>query len=108
MPARACTTKTSRPRSTALGVSIRCSRCGCRTYSLGDYTFAVGLFALGLGAWQVFLALVVGIILVYFLMNFSGYAGQKTGVPYPVLARISFGPFGANLPALIRALGAIA
>ena len=41
-------------------------------------------------------------------MNFSGYAGQKTGVPYPVLARISFGTFGANLPALIRALVAIA
>ncbi|MFE5835322.1 NCS1 family nucleobase:cation symporter-1 [Arthrobacter sp. NPDC056493] len=77
-------------------------------HSLGGYTFAAGLFALGLGAWQVFLALVVGIILVYFLMNFSGYAGQKTGVPYPVLARISFGTFGANLPALIRALVAIA
>lgn len=77
-------------------------------HSLGGYTFAAGLFALGLGAWQVFLALVVGIILVFFLMNFSGYAGQKTGVPYPVLARVSFGTFGANLPALIRALVAIA
>ena len=77
-------------------------------HSLGGYTFAAGLFALGLGAWQVFLALVAGIIIVFFLMNFSGYAGQKTGVPYPVLARISFGTFGANLPALIRALVAIA
>lgn len=35
-------------------------------------------------------------------------AGQKTGVPYPELARVSFGTFGANLPALIRALVAIA
>ena len=77
-------------------------------HSLGGYTFAAGLFALGLGAWQVFLALVIGIILVFVLMNFSGYAGQKTGVPYPVLARVSFGTFGANLPALIRALVAIA
>ncbi|WP_083292302.1 NCS1 family nucleobase:cation symporter-1 [Arthrobacter sp. SW1] len=77
-------------------------------HSLGGYTFAAGLFALGLGAWQVFLALVAGILIVFFLMNFSGYAGQKTGVPYPVLARISFGTFGANLPALIRALVAIA
>ncbi|GAB2741159.1 NCS1 family nucleobase:cation symporter-1 [Sinomonas soli] len=77
-------------------------------HSLGGYTFAAGLFAIGLGAWQVFLALVVGIVLVFFLMNLSGYAGQKTGVPYPVLARISFGTIGANLPALIRALVAIA
>ncbi|HAP89664.1 MAG TPA: nitrate reductase [Arthrobacter bacterium] len=77
-------------------------------HSLGGYTFAAGLFALGLGAWQVFLALVAGIIIVFFLMNFSGYAGQKTGVPYPVLARVSFGTFGANLPALLRALVAIA
>lgn len=77
-------------------------------HSLGGYTFAAGLFALGLGAWQVFLALVAGIVIVFVLMNFSGYAGQKTGVPYPVLARISFGTFGANLPALLRALVAIA
>ncbi len=77
-------------------------------HSLGGYTFAAGLFALGLGAWQVFLALVAGIVLVFALMNFSGYAGQKTGVPYPVLARVSFGTFGANLPALVRALVAIA
>ncbi|MDQ4503410.1 NCS1 family nucleobase:cation symporter-1 [Sinomonas sp. ASV322] len=77
-------------------------------HSLGGYTFAAGLFALGLGAWQVFLALALGIIIVFLLMNLSGFAGQKMGVPYPVLARISFGTFGANLPALIRALVAIA
>ncbi|MEO6504403.1 MAG: NCS1 family nucleobase:cation symporter-1 [Terrimesophilobacter sp.] len=77
-------------------------------HSLGGYTFAAGLFALGLGAWQVFLALVVGIFVVYFLVNLSGYAGQKTGVPFPVISRISFGTFGANLPALIRAIVAIA
>ena len=77
-------------------------------HSIGGYTFAAGLFALGIGGFQVFGALVVGIILVFFLMSLSGYAGQKTGVPYPVLARISFGVFGANLPALIRAIVAIA
>ncbi|KHL03890.1 nitrate reductase [Sinomonas humi] len=77
-------------------------------HSLGGYTFAAGLFALGLGAWQVFLALVVGIVIVFLLMNLSGYAGQRMGVPYPVIARISFGTLGANLPALIRALVAIA
>ena len=37
-------------------------------------------------------------------MNLIGYAGEKTGVPYPVLARASFGVWGANLAALVRAV----
>jgi len=76
-------------------------------HSVGGYIFAAGLFALGLVGWQVLLALVIGITLVNIGMNWMGYAGQKTGVPYPVLARISFGVFGANLPALILAVIAI-
>ena len=77
-------------------------------HSIGGYTFAAGLFALGLGGRNVFIALTAGIIIVFLLMNLSGYAGQKYGIPYPVLARISFGTLGANIPALIRAVVAIA
>jgi NCS1 family nucleobase:cation symporter-1 len=76
-------------------------------HSIGGYTFAAGLFFLGLAGWQVFLALIVGITIVYFLMNLTGIAGQRHGIPYPVLARLSFGLFGANIPALIRAIIAI-
>jgi NCS1 family nucleobase:cation symporter-1 len=76
-------------------------------HSVGGYIFAAGLFALGLVGWQVLVALVIGITLVNVGMNWMGYAGQRTGVPYPVLARVSFGVFGANLPALIRAIIAI-
>src|SRR5215204_3308926 len=76
-------------------------------HSIGGYTFAAGLFFLGLAGWQVFLALIVGITVVYFLMNLTGIAGQRHGIPYPVLARLSFGLFGANIPALIRAIIAI-
>src|SRR5215203_460910 len=76
-------------------------------HSIGGYTFAAGLFFLGLTGLQVFLALIVGITVVYFLMNLSGIAGQRHGIPYPVLARLSFGLFGANIPALIRAIIAI-
>src|SRR5215208_4390381 len=76
-------------------------------HSIGGYTFASGLFFLGLAGWQVFLALLVGITIVYFLMNLTGIAGQRHGIPYPVLARLSFGLFGANIPALIRAIIAI-
>jgi nucleobase:cation symporter-1, NCS1 family len=76
-------------------------------HSIGGYTFAAGLFFLGLAGWQVFLALIVGITAVYFFMNLTGIAGQRHGIPYPVLARLSFGLFGANIPALIRAIIAI-
>ena len=77
-------------------------------HSIGGYTFAAGLFFTGLVGWQVFAALIVGITVVFFLMNLTGTVGQKTGVPFPVIARISFGVYGANLAALIRAIIAIA
>jgi NCS1 family nucleobase:cation symporter-1 len=76
-------------------------------HSIGGYTFAAGLFALGLVGWQVLVALVLGIALVNVGMNWIGYAGQKTGVCYPVLARVSFGVYGANIAALVRAVIAI-
>jgi nucleobase:cation symporter-1, NCS1 family len=60
-----------------------------------------------LTGWQVFLALIAGITAVYFLINLTSIAGQRHGIPYPVLSRISFGVFGANIPALIRAVIAI-
>lgn len=77
-------------------------------HNIGNYTFAAGLFALGLGAWQSFFALLGGILIVFGGMNLMGFMGQKTGVPFPVMARISFGTLGAQVPALIRAIIAIA
>lgn len=71
-------------------------------HSIGGYTFAAGLFALGLGAVHVFTSLSIGIVVVFFLMNLVGFAGQKTGLCYPVLARITFGTVGSNLLALLR------
>src|SRR5258708_4565358 len=50
-------------------------------HSIGGYTFAAGLFFTGLVGWQVFVALVLGITVVFFLMNLTGFAGQATGVP---------------------------
>jgi NCS1 family nucleobase:cation symporter-1 len=77
-------------------------------HSVGGYTFAAGLFFLGLSGWWVFFALVLATFIVMGLMNLTGTAGQRLGVPYPVFARLSFGVRGANLPALIRALVGIA
>lgn len=76
-------------------------------HSIAGYTFAAGLLTLGLAGWQVFCAMLLGILIIYAGVTWMGYAGQKTGVPYAVFARVSFGVFGSNLPALIRAAIAI-
>ncbi|MFI9050951.1 NCS1 family nucleobase:cation symporter-1 [Streptomyces sp. NPDC053427] len=78
------------------------------THAISNYAFAASLFVLGLPAWEVFLSLLVGITIVYWLMNRMGHAGHRTGVPYPVLARASWGVYGANIPALLRAIMAVA
>ncbi len=71
-------------------------------HSVGGYTFAASLFFLGLTGWQVLISMVVGIMAVYFLMNLIGRPSLQYGIPYPVVARISFGVMGANLAALTR------
>jgi hypothetical protein len=71
-------------------------------HSVGGYTFAASLFFLGLSGWQVLIAMTVGIVIVYFLMNLIGRPSQVLGIPYPVFARVSFGVRGANLAALVR------
>jgi nucleobase:cation symporter-1, NCS1 family len=77
-------------------------------HSLGNYAFAIGLFALGLGGWQILLALGVGAVLLFLLLTLSGYMGFKTGVPFPVMSRIAFGIHGAQIAALVRGGVAIA
>ena len=42
-----------------------------------------------------------------FLVNLSGAAGEKYGIPYPVFARASMGTTGAKLPAILRAITAV-
>lgn len=76
-------------------------------HSIGTYTFAAGLFFLGLTGWQVLIAEIIGAFAVFFLANMTGTAGTKLGVPYPVLSRISFGVFGGNVPAMIRGFIAV-
>ncbi|MEQ7739158.1 cytosine permease, partial [Escherichia coli] len=77
-------------------------------HSLGNYAFAIGLFALGLGGWQILLALGIGAALLFGLLNLSGFMGVKTGVPFPVMSRISFGIRGAQIAALLRGAVAVA
>src|SRR5215213_8162486 len=77
-------------------------------HSVGGYLTAGSLFALGIAAWQVLIALVVGIVIVQVFVNLVAKPSQKTGVPYPVINRAVFGVKGANIPAIIRGLIAVA
>ena len=77
-------------------------------HSLGNYAFAIGLFALGMSGWQILAALMIGAVLLFALLNLSGFMGEKTGVPFPVMSRIAFGITGAQIPALLRGGVAIA
>ena len=73
-------------------------------HSLWGYYLAASLFLLCGSFVNFILAIGIGSLVIFVLMNLVGYAGVKTGVPYPVLARASFGVWGANLPALVRAV----
>jgi len=73
-------------------------------HSLWGYYLAASLFLLCGSFLNFILAIGISSIIIYAMMNLVGYAGVKTGVPYPVLARASFGVWGANLPALVRAI----
>ncbi|WP_136609353.1 NCS1 family nucleobase:cation symporter-1 [Sinomonas albida] len=77
-------------------------------HSVGGYVTAGSLFALGLASWQVLVSLIVGILIVQFFCNLVAKPSQVTGVPYPVVNRAIFGVRGANIPAVIRGLIAIA
>ena len=77
-------------------------------HSVGGYLTAGSLFALGIAGWQVLVALVVGIVIVQVFVNLVAKPSQKTGVPFPVINRAIFGVKGANIPAVIRGLIAVA
>ncbi|MBS0509442.1 MAG: cytosine permease [Proteobacteria bacterium] len=76
-------------------------------HSLWGYYLAASLFLLCGSFTNFLLAIGLGSLIIFVLMNLIGWAGEKTGVPYPVLARASFGVWGANLPAVVRAIVAI-
>src|SRR5256886_4009441 len=53
--------------------------------------------------YQAILTIALANIIVLIPMLANSHAGTKYGIPYPVFARASFGVFGANVAALLRA-----
>ena len=76
--------------------------------SLFGYSLVASLFiGYGVSGWTAFAALIAAGLFVMFLVNLSGAAGEKYGIPYPVFARASMGTAGAKLPAILRATVAV-
>jgi len=73
--------------------------------SLFGYSLVASLFiSFGVGGWTAFAALIAAGLFVMWMVNLSGAAGEKYGIPYPVFARASLGTNGAKLPAILRAI----
>ncbi len=68
------------------------------------YMLAGGLVQSGMSWWQALLTILLGNLIVCAPMVLIAHAGTRFGIPFPVLARASFGTAGAHVPALLRAL----
>lgn len=68
------------------------------------YYMAGSLVEMGMAWWQGILTVLFANLVILIPIVLSGHAGTKYGVPFPVLARASFGIRGANVPSLLRAL----
>lgn len=77
-------------------------------HNIPSWLLASGLVALGMDWKQAVFTIALANLIVLVPMLLTGHAGPKYGIPFPVLARASFGVRGANLAALIRAAVACA
>jgi NCS1 family nucleobase:cation symporter-1 len=68
------------------------------------YMLAAGLVESGMSAVQAIGTIFLGNLIVLLPMVAVAHAGTRYGLSFPVLARAAFGPAGAHVPAMLRAL----
>jgi nucleobase:cation symporter-1, NCS1 family len=68
------------------------------------YMLAASLIQGGMNWKQAVLTVFVGNTIVLLPMLLNSHPGTQYGIPFPVLARASFGVLGANVPAVLRAV----
>ena len=68
------------------------------------YMLAGGLIELGMSWWEAIATIGLGNLVVLVPMILIGDPGTRYGIPFPVLARASFGIRGAHVPAVLRGL----
>ncbi len=69
-----------------------------------SYQIAAGLIQQGMSWWQAIVTVFLGNCIVLIPMILNGYPGTQYGIPFPVIARASFGIYGAHIPSILRAL----
>jgi NCS1 family nucleobase:cation symporter-1 len=73
---------------------------------LPSFAMASSLVGLGLSPWLAVLNVALGNIIILIPIQLNSHAGTKYGIPFPVFARMTFGPIGAHIPSLSRAITA--
>lgn len=78
-----------------------------------NYMFAAGLYigtgtVMGMSPLAIVIGVLLGTFVIFAACNITGFMGYETGAPYPVISRITWGVKGANFPAIIRGIVAIA
>lgn len=68
------------------------------------YVLAASLIENGMSWSEAVMTVMLGNLIVLAPMVLNGHPGTKYGIPFPVLARASFGILGAHIPSLLRAL----
>jgi NCS1 family nucleobase:cation symporter-1 len=68
------------------------------------YMLAAGLVEGGMSWSQAMITILLGNLIVLVPMVLIAHPGTRYGIPFPVLARASFGTRGANVPAILRGL----
>ena len=78
-------------------------------HCIPTYMLASGLVAPepkgpGMNWWQALVTILVGNAIVLLPILANSHPGTKYGIPFPVFARAAYGVFGANVPAVMRAI----
>ncbi len=73
-------------------------------HCIPTYMMASGLIQVGMNWWQALATILIGNVIVLVPILLNSHPGTKYGIPFPVFARASYGVFGANVPAVMRAI----
>jgi NCS1 family nucleobase:cation symporter-1 len=73
-------------------------------HCIPTYMLSSGLIGAGMNWWQALITILLGNSIVLLPILLNSHPGTKYGIPFPVFARASYGTFGSNLPAIMRAI----
>lgn len=73
-------------------------------HCIPTYMMAAGLIAVGMDWRQALFTILLGNLIVLVPILLNSHPGTRYGIPFPVFARAAYGVYGANVPAIMRAL----